>query len=273
MLLYGNLVLLYESLLQEAVLLVVLADAAHNHLLDDLLRLRLSSGLVFLGSLDEQDFLLLVQSSLIYVRLVHEQRAHSSCLHADVLAQLDNCRIALQVVGNFQTNQNADNAAHMGVANVYGALVVTLEAADLQIFADGQNLLLQSAFNGYVAHFSSLQSVQICRILSDNNLCYVRSELLEVSVLCNEVGLRVYFYDCSSAALVADLDAYDALSSNAASLLSSLCQTLLTQDLNCLVEVTVSFGQCLLAIHHTNIGLLAQCLYILCRKCHGVNSS
>ena len=38
----------------------------------------------------------------------------------------------------------------MGVANVYGALVVTLEAADLQILADGQNLLLQSAFNGYV---------------------------------------------------------------------------------------------------------------------------
>ena len=50
----GNLVLLNESLLQEAALLVVLADTAVYHLVDDLLRLRLSSGLVLLESLDQE---------------------------------------------------------------------------------------------------------------------------------------------------------------------------------------------------------------------------
>ena len=50
-----------ESLLQEAVLLVVFADTAVYHLVDDLLRLRLSSGLVLLECLDEEDLLLLLR--------------------------------------------------------------------------------------------------------------------------------------------------------------------------------------------------------------------
>ena len=68
----GNLVLLNESLLQEAVLLVVLADTAVYHLVDDLLRLRLSSGLVLLESLDQEDLLLLCEGSLVNVGLVQE---------------------------------------------------------------------------------------------------------------------------------------------------------------------------------------------------------
>ena len=156
----------------------------------------------------------------------------------------------------------------MGVAYVYSGLVVALEAADLDVLTDGQNLLLQSSLNGNVAHHASLQSVNVSRSFLHNNGCQIGYKCLEISILCNEVGLGVNLDDCAYAALIAYLRADNTLCCDTASLLGSLCQTLLTQDLNCLLKITVSFLQCLLAVHHTNIGLLTQGLYVLSGKCH-----
>lgn len=167
---------------------------------------------------------------------------HSSSLHADVLTQLLNGSVVLQVVGNFQSNQGTNNAAHVVVSNVYSVCVETSETTDLDVLTDGQNLLLQSGLNGQLAHLASLQRVNVSRVLLDDNGSNVVYECLEVSVLCNEVGLSVDLNDCSDAALVANLSAYNALSSNTVSLLSSLCQALLAQQLDCLVEVAVSLG-------------------------------
>ena len=264
----GNLVLLNESLLQEAVLLVVLADTAVYHLVDDLLRLRLGSGLVLLECLDEEDLLLLCEGSLVNVGLVEEGRIHSSSLHADVLAELLNGLVVLQVVRNLQSNQNADYAAHVVVGNVNGGVVETLETADLQVLADGQNLLLESVLNGALAHLAGLQSLNVSRSVLDNDSSQIANELLEVSVLCNEVGLRVNLDDRAYAALVAYSSLDQALSSDAVSLLGSLGQALLAEKLDCLVEVAVSLGQSLLAVHHAYAGHFAELLYVSSGKSH-----
>ena len=268
MVLDGDLVLLNESLLQEAVLLVVLADTAVYHLVDDLLRLRLSSGLVLLESLDQEDLLLLCEGSLVNVGLVQEGRVHSSSLHADVLAQLLNSSVVLQTLGNFQTNQNADYAAHVVVRNVNGGVVETLETTDLQVLADGQNLLLQSVLNGAFAHLASLESLNVSRSVLDNNVSNVGNELLEVSVLSNEVGLRVNLDDCAYAALITYGSLDQTLSSDAVCLLGSLSQALLTEQLDSLVEVAVGLGQCLLAVHHAYAGHFAELLYVSSGKSH-----
>ena len=167
----------------------------------------------------------------------------------------------------------------MVVRNVNGGVVETLETTDLQVLADGQNLLLQSVLNGAFAHLASLESLNVSRSVLDNNVSNVGNELLEVSVLSNEVGLGVYLDDCAYAALITEggedskeqltygsLD--QTLSSDAVCLLGSLSQALLTEQLDSLVEVAVGLGQCLLAVHHAYAGHFAELLYVSSGKSH-----
>ena len=59
-----------------------------------------------------------------------------------------------------------------------------------------------------------------------------------------------------------------AAKTDAVSLLSGLGQTLFTEPVNSLVHITVGSGQGCLAVHHTNVGHLAESLNILSGKCH-----
>ena len=70
-------------------------------------------------------------------------------------------------------------------------------------------------------------------------LANVGNELLEVSVLSNEVGLGVYLDDCAYAALITYGSLDQTLGSDAVCLLGSLSQALLTEQLDSLVEVAV----------------------------------
>ena len=156
----------------------------------------------------------------------------------------------------------------MGVGYVYGGLVVTNETAQLDVLTDGQNLLLQCSLNGQVAHLASLERVHVSRILLHDNVSQIRYKLLEVCILCNEVGLGVNFDHAGYAALSANLCTNHALCSDTASLLCSLGQTLLAQQLNSLVEIAVCFLECLLAVHHAYAGHFAQLLYVSSSKSH-----
>ena len=156
----------------------------------------------------------------------------------------------------------------MVVSNVNGGVVETVETTDLQVLADGQNLLLQSVLNGAFAHLASLESLNVSRSVLDNNVSNVGNELLEVSVLSNEVGLGVYLDDCAYAALITYGSLDQTLSSDAVCLLGSLSQALLTEQLDSLVEVAVGLGQCLLAVHHAYAGHFAELLYVSSGKSH-----
>ena len=101
-----------------------------------------------------------------------------------------------------------------------------------------------------------------CFIQECFQLCIVRIycllsncsyEVLELLVLCNKVCLRVYFYD-SSGAFVFYSDAADTFCSDTASLLLSLCLSVLSQELNSSVHVAFCCGQRLFAVHHTSAG-------------------
>ena len=93
---------------------------------------------------------------------------------------------------NSQVDQHADLAAHVDIGDV-DTLGVTYEAADLDVLADGQNLV-----GGHVGHSAvgagvgaGLQSLHVSGVLSGNQVGQVLHEVLEDLVLSHEVGLRV----------------------------------------------------------------------------------
>jgi len=146
--------------------------------------------------------------------------------------------------------------------------LVTDETADLDVLLDDQDQLLQSLIDSLIAHLAVHQGLNVSRVLLHDDLGGVLDELDELVVLGNEVGLSVDLDDNTDLALGAVISVDHALSSNTASLLGSGSQTTLAQDLDCLLEVAVSLGQSLLALHHAAVGLLAQFHNVLCRNSH-----
>ena len=157
----------------------------------------------------------------------------------------------------------------MGAAgmDVSGAnALVADEAADLDVLANDQDLVLQGSLDGVVAHLAGQQSVHVSGILLNHNSGHVLHEGLEQLVLGHEVGLGVDFQNNTHVALNSGVD--HALGGDTASLLLSSGQALLTQVLDSLFEVAAGLGQRLLAVHHAAAGLLAQVLNVLSGKSH-----
>ena len=120
-------------------------------------------------------------------------------------------------------------------------------------------------------HFAGLachQSLDISGVLLHDDLGGLLDEGDELVVLGDEVGLGVDLDDDAHLALGAVISVDHALGSHAACLLGGGSQTTLTQDLDRLLEVAVSLGQSLLALHHAAVGLLAQFHNVLCRNSH-----
>ena len=151
-----------------------------------------------------------------------------------------------------------------------GVLVEAGKAADLQIFADGHNLLRQNLGNlQFGAGIGAvLDSLNVGGIVLQNNLADILDELNERSGLRAEVSLAVDLDHGADTALFADSRVSHALSRDAAGLLSSLGQTLFAQPFNSLVHIAVGLGQRLLAVHHADIGHFTQFLDISSSKCH-----
>jgi len=147
--------------------------------------------------------------------------------------------------------------------------LVTDETTDLDVLLDDQDQVLQSLVNGLASlGLASHQSLNISRVLQHDDLGCFLDERNELVVLGNEVSLSVDFDDNTDLALRAVIRVDHALSSGTACLLCSGSQTTLTQDLDCLLEVAVSLGQSLLALHHAAVGLLAQLHNVFCSNSH-----
>src|SRR5699024_8311009 len=137
-------------------------------------------------------------------------------------------------------------SAHMRVGSNEPVVLLYLnESSDVHIFADDSNLSRQSFLNGLGGvEFPRLSKkcLNICCLGLHSLLCHLRNIALEYLVLCNEVGLCIYFH-CNS--LLAILR-YDYLCKtfccNSACFLLSSSQTFLSQEFNCLVHISFGCG-------------------------------
>ena len=151
-----------------------------------------------------------------------------------------------------------------------GVLAVTDEAADLQVLADGHDLLGQGLGHGQLTAgvLAVHERLDIRGIVLQNDLADILDESDEQIALCAEVGLAVDLDNGADAALGADLGICHAFRCDAAGLLCSLCKALFAEPLNCLIHITVGLGQGLLAVHHADVCHLTESFYVLCGKCH-----
>ena len=263
-LLNGEIAVLNERLLQEAVVLIELADSAGNHLLDDVLRL--FGVLRIVLDLSHEDFFFLIECFSRNRGLIEISRIQSGNLHCDVLAALveNFCRNIL----GLKTNENADSAAAVYVSNAVA--LVTDEATDLDVLADGENLILQHSINSHIGAvcLSCKESFNVCRVLIDNSLGTGLNEIDELSILRNEIGLSVDFNHNANLTALADHSVCNTLSCNTACLLNGSCKTLLAENLGCLLYIALSLCESLFAIHHAAACLSAQICNVLSCEIH-----
>ena len=213
----------------------------------------------------KSDLLLLLENLLGDLALIPEAGIESCDLHCNILADLGSVDAAL----NSEVDEHADLAACVDICHG-GVLGVTLEAADLEILADGHDLLGQSLGNGELGAgvLAVHESLNILGVVLEDYLADILNESDEKLALCAEVGLAVDLDNGADAALGADLGICHAFCGDASGLLCGLGKALLTQPLDCLIHIAVGLGQGLLAVHHTDIGHLTESFYILSGKSH-----
>lgn len=133
-----------------------------------------------------EDLLLFCENVVGHEALVPETGVQRRDLHCNVLADGGSVDAAL----NLEVDENADLAARVDVGNG-GVLVEALEAADLQVFADGHDLLgkdlgdLELGAGVLALH----QSGNISGVVLQDDLADILDELDERSGLRAEVGL------------------------------------------------------------------------------------
>ena len=251
-----------EGLIDEASFLVELAQLANSHLLFD--GVGLVGGLGIVGHLSQNDLLLLGQNVSGDVGLVQVAGVSSSDLHGDVLAEGSELSLGSNIVRSLELDDDAVGAAAMDISGA--VTLVTSEAANLDVLLDDKDQSLQGVVNRALAHLASHQGLNVGGVLVSNDLGQVLGEVNKLVVLGDEVGLGVDLNDDSAVGVRNGID--HALGGDTASLLVGSSQTLLAQDLDCLLEVAVSLSQCLLALHHAAVGLLTQFHNVLCRNSH-----
>ena len=166
-------------------------------------------------------------------------------------------------------SEHRAGAAGVHVGDV-GGLGKAGEAADLQVLADGHDLLGQGLGDGQLAAgvLALEQGGHVGRVVVEDDLADVLDELLEQLALGAEVGLAVDLDDGGDAALGADAGIGHALGRDAAGLLRGLGKALLTQPVDCLVHIAVGGLERLLAVHHADVGHLTERFHILSGKSH-----
>ena len=254
--------ILDESLIDQAVLLVELAQLANGHLFLDGVRLVGVLGIV--RHLSQDDLLFLGNGLGRDGSFVQVAGVGSRDLHGDVLAESGKLGLGSHVVAGLELDDDAVRAAavHIGSAVAF----ITGKTADLDVLLDDQDQGLQGIVHSAVAHLAAHQGLHVGGILVSDNTGQVLGEFHELLVLGNEVGLGV---DLDHDGAVRERNRVDhTLGSNAASLLAGGGQALLAQDLNGLLEIALRLGQSLLAFHHAAVGLAAQFHNVFCRNSH-----
>ena len=143
------------------------------------------------------------------------------------------------------------------------------KAADLQVFTDDENLLLQRGGDVELVVVGLREQVFDAYGLGlQDDLRDIRDEALELVAHRDEVGLGVDLEDDGVAAALADRGVDDTLGGDAAGLLLRGGQTLFTQEFDRLIKIAFGLSQRLLALHHADASHFAQMLYVFSGNCH-----
>ena len=151
-----------------------------------------------------------------------------------------------------------------------------LEAADGDVFADGENLVLHFRVNGAVGAVERQreQRLDVRRSAGENRAQDTLDELAEGGVVGDEIGLGVDLDDRGGQPVVALEDVHDALGGDAVALFRGDGKSLFTQDFHRLIEIALGLDERLLALHHTDACLFAQLHNVLCCYiCHDAGQS
>ena len=143
------------------------------------------------------------------------------------------------------------------------------ETTNAELFTDLSGLVDESSLNGHVGSvvLQSLECIHISRLEGDQGAKQTLYKLTERSVLCNEVRLGVNFDHRSNITL--DENINDTLGSNSALLLSGSGKSLFAENLDSILNISVSLDQCLFTIHHAKTCLCAQVSNHFCSNlCH-----
>ena len=259
----GNLVLLDKSLIYEAVFLIELVDSACDDLIGNCGRLALVDCL-------NAENLLLCLDLLSGNRLSVEPLGIESCdLHADVTAELYNCLVVLDVVGNFHAYDYADLSAAVDIADILCAVVKCSETTNLDVLTDCEDLLVEHLGNCEVALgiLALGKSLNCIGLALEDSCCDTCAELLELLVLCDKVCLGVDL-NYHSLTVICNICIYHTLGCNTACLLGCRCKTLFSEECYSAVKITVALCKSFFTIHHTRACHLAQAFYICSCKCH-----
>ena len=172
------------------------------------------------------------------------------------------------VVGGVELDDDADAAAGVDVGGDHA--LVAGEAADLDVLADDQDLLLQQGVHGEVGALGLAleQGVYVGGVLGHDGVGAGLDEGLELGVLGHEVGLGVDLDDHGHLAAVADSGESHALGGDTAGLLDRGGQALLPEEVDGLVHIALSLGEGLFAVHHAAAGLFPEGGNVFSGKIH-----
>ena len=145
---------------------------------------------------------------------------------------------------------------------------VTRKTADLNVLADGLDLLVQGLLHGLaVLHGTGQQGFHVGGVLLGHRLGGTLHEGLEGIVFGHEVGLGVDLDDHAHLGGLVDIGHDGALGGDAAGLFGDLGQALFAENINRFVHIALGFHQGLFAVHHAASGLFAERLYVFRSKC------
>ena len=135
-----------------------------------------------------------------------------------------------------------------------------LEAGDLHVLADDVNHLGELVGDRGAGHRAGLERLDVAGVVIGDDLGEGGRKPGELGVGAHEVGLAGELEDGARLAVIGDVDGDGALVGVAASTLDGLGDAHRTEDVDGLLDVTVSLDECLLALHHRGVGHLAELL-------------
>ena len=137
------------------------------------------------------------------------------------------------------------------------ACFIADKTTDDNVLTDDKNLLLLHLLNRKLGSgvLAGKERGEVCGVFLCDNERDVLYELIEKIVLCDKVCLCVDFDDYADT--FKNVCISNALSGNAAGLFLRCGKTLFTELVNSLVNIAVSFCECLLAVHHSDAGHFA----------------
>ena len=185
-------------------------------------------------------------------------RFQSCDLHSYVLSHLFN-----SIVNNICLNvyKNADLSTHMSVGSDESVLFLNLsKSTDVHVLADYCDLSCKSLFYSLgciKCPCLSKESIDISCCCVKCLCCNICNIALELLVLCNEVCLSINLNNDCFLSILCYQSFAKTLCCDTACFLLCCSKTLLTQELNCFIHITICRCKSFLTIHHSGAGHLS----------------